>query len=140
MSVRSFHHNTLLRFLFFGGAASVFYATLAALATSHLSLPKPMSAGGAWIICIPLGFWCQRRFTFAANFPRRHGFWLYAATQILGICTVATASHFFAVGVFWPDVVVYLTASAMAAIVSYMINRWVIFPEVGAEVGSERSS
>jgi putative flippase GtrA len=123
--------GTFLRFLFVGGCVAVLYAVLAALATTHLPLPKPVSAAGIYILHIPLGFWCQRHFTFASSTPRRHALWLYAATQVLGICTAATVSHLFAQGVFWPDVFVHLGASALAAIMSYLINRLVIFPDTG---------
>ena len=122
--------NSLLRFLLVGGGLAVLYSVLAALATSYLPLPKPVSSAGTWIICIPLGFWCQRHFTFPTSVPHRHALWLYAATQFVGICTVATASHLLVRGSFWPDLAVHLGASAVAAVVSYLINRWVIFPQI----------
>ncbi len=106
------------------------YSVLAALATTHLPLPKPVSAVGAWVLCVPLGFWLQRRFTFAGSAQHRLAVWLYAATQGLSIATVATVSHTFARGSFWPDFFVHLGASALAAILSYLINRWIIFPQV----------
>ncbi len=77
--------RTLPRFLVVGGGLALVYATLAALATSHLPLPKALASGMVWVLCIPLGFWCHRRFTFTTRTPHRHGLWLYAATQGLGI-------------------------------------------------------
>jgi putative flippase GtrA len=131
MTLGGLHQNTLLRFLVVGGSLALLYSVLAALATTYLPVPKPLSAAGTWIVCIPLGFWCQRRFTFGSTTPRRHALWLYAATQVLSICIAAAFSHLFARGVFWPDVFVHLGASALAAIVSYLINRLVIFPDTG---------
>lgn len=121
--------STLLRFLVVGGGMTALYSVLAALATTYLPLPRPLSAAAVWVLCIPLGFWCQRRFTFAASAPHRLALWLYAATQLMGICIAATASHLFARGLFWPDLIVHLAAAALAAALSYIINRWIIFPE-----------
>jgi putative flippase GtrA len=128
--------SSLLRFLVVGGGMAVVYSVMAALATTYLPLPKSLSSALVWILCIPLGFWCQRRFTFATSTPRRHALWLYGATQVLGICIAATATHFLARGVFWPDLFVHLGASAFVAIISYLINRLVIFRNPGGSDGS----
>lgn len=120
--------RTFLRFLLVGGGMAVLYAALAALATSHLPVPKALSSAGAWVICVPLGYALQRRFTFVASAPHRHALWLYAGTQGLSIGIVATVSHFLARGAFWPDLVVHLGASGLAAVVSYVINRRIVFP------------
>lgn len=121
--------STLFRFLVVGGGMTALYSVLAALATTYLPLPKPLSSAGVWMLCIPLGFWCQRRFTFTASAPHRHAIWLYAATQVMGICIAATASYLLARGLFWPDLAVHLGAAALAAVLSYLINRWIIFPK-----------
>jgi putative flippase GtrA len=128
--------SSLLRFLVVGGGMAVVYSVMAALATTYLPLPKSLSSALVWILCIPLGFWCQRHFTFATSTPRRHALWLYGATQVLGICIAATATHFLARGVFWPDLFVHLGASAFVAIISYLINRLVIFRNPGGSDGS----
>lgn len=120
---------TLVRFLIVGGGLALFYATLAAVGTSQLPLPKAMSSAIVWVLCIPLGFWCHRRFTFVARRPHRFALWLYAATQVLGIGIAAGVSFLLARGAFWPDLVVHLFASALAAVASYLINRWVVFPD-----------
>jgi putative flippase GtrA len=125
--------GTLFRFLIVGGGLTTLYSVLAAFATTHLPLPRSLSAAGVWILCIPLGFWCQRRFTFTASAPRRHAIWLYAATQMVGICVAATASHLLARGAFWPDLVVHLGAAALAAVLSFIISRWIIFPAASGD-------
>ena len=122
-------NSTLLRFLVVGSGMTALYSVLAALATTYLPLAKPLSAAAAWVLCIPLGFWCQRRFTFSDGTPHRRALWLYAATQVMGICIAATASHLFASGSFWPDLAVHLGAAGIAAIVSYIVNRLIIFPK-----------
>jgi putative flippase GtrA len=136
MTLGGLYQNTLLRFLVVGGCLALLYSILAALATTYLPVPKPLSAAGTWVFCIPLGFWCQRHFTFATSTPRRHALWLYGATQVLGVCIAATATHFLARGVFWPDLFVHLGASAFVAIISYLFNRLVIFRNPGGSDGS----
>lgn len=125
--------TTLPRFVAVGGALAMFYATLAALATSQLSLPKAVTSGLLWTLCIPVGFWIHRRFTFAARRPHRLGLWLYAATQVLGIGIVAAVSYLLARGMFWPDLLVHLLASVLAAITSYLITHWLVFPDRSAD-------
>jgi putative flippase GtrA len=125
--------KTFLRFLVVGSCLAALYATLAALATSQLPLPKAVSSGIVWVLCIPAGFWCHRRFTFVARRPHRLALWLYAATQVLGIAIAAGVSHLLARGVFWPDLAVHLLASGLAAIASYLINRWLVFPDASAK-------
>jgi putative flippase GtrA len=120
--------RTLLRFLVVGGCLATLYATLAALATSSLPLPKALSSALVWLLCIPVGFWSHRRFTFTTRQAHRHGLWLYAATQVLGIGIVSVTSFLLAQGAFWPDLLVHLLASCLAAIASYLINRWIVFP------------
>lgn len=124
--------STFVRFLLVGGALALVYALLAALATSQLPWPKAVSAGAAWMACIPLGFWCHRHLTFPGSAPRRFALGLYALTQLIGIGIGAGTSFLFATGQFWPDLVVHLCASALAAVVSYLINRNLTFPHGGA--------
>ena len=126
-------NRTLLRFLVVGGALATLYATLAALATSQLPLPKALSSAMVWVLCIPVGFRAHRRYTFTARKPHRHGLWLYAATQGLGIGIAASVSALLATGSFRHDVFVHLLASALAAVVSFLISRWIVFPQPSAE-------
>lgn len=125
--------RTFLRFLLVGAALALVYALLAAIATSQLPVPKAVAAAGAWLLCIPLGFWAHRRITFATRKAHHHGLWLYAATQILGICIASTVSFLFASGAFRQDIFVHLLASGLAAIASYVINRIVVFPHSAAD-------
>ena len=125
--------RTLPRFLVVGGGLALVYATLAALATSHLPLPKALASGMVWVLCIPLGFWCHRRFTLTTSTPHRHGLWLYAATQGLGIGIAASVGYLLANGAFRHDLFVHLLASGLAAVASYLISRWIVFPLPSAD-------
>lgn len=119
--------STLFRFIVVGATIAVLYAVLAALATTHLPWPKAASAAVIWIGFIPLGYWCQRRFTFVDSTPRPFALGLYAFTQVLGICIGAASAYLFAKGRFGSDVFVHLGASVIAAVVSYLINRNLTF-------------
>jgi putative flippase GtrA len=125
--------RTLLRFLIVGACLAALYATLAALATSQLPWPKALSSALVWVLCIPIGFISHRRFTFTTRRPHRHGLWLYAATQALGIGIASCTSYLLARGQFWPDIFIHLFAAGLAAVSSYLINRWIVFPATSAE-------
>ena len=120
--------TTFLRFLAVGGAMALVYALLAAIATAHLPWPRAASAAAAWIACIPAGFWLQRRVTFSDSTPHHHALGLYALTQAVGMAIGAAISAIFARGHFGPDLAVHLSASFLAAVASYSINRRVTFP------------
>lgn len=120
--------TTFMRFVAVGVTIAILYAVLAALATTHLPWPKALSAGVIWTAFIPLGYWCQRRFTFTSSTPRPFALAIYALTQVLGIGIGSGASFLFATGRFGTDIFVHLGASGVAAVVSYLINRNLTFP------------
>ncbi len=121
--------STFVRFLLVGGSLALVYAVVAAVATSQLPWPKGLSAGVAWIACIPFGFWCHRHLTFPGSARRPFALGLYALTQVMGIGIGAGTSFLFATGRFWPDLFIHLCASALAAVASYLINRNLTFPD-----------
>lgn len=120
--------TTFMRFVAVGVTIAILYAVLAALATTHLPWPKALSAGVIWTAFIPLGYWCQRRFTFTSSTPRPFALAIYALTQVLGIGIGSGASYLFATGRFGTDIFVHFGASGVAAVVSYLINRNLTFP------------
>lgn len=132
MSPRRLVRSTLVRFLLVGGGISLVYSVLTAFATSVLPWPRPLVAVLIAIACVPPAFWCQRRFTFRDSTPRRHALAAYAAAQALGMAIVAAASALFSTGLFWPDTLVYLAASAVSALTSFAISRLVAFPVNGS--------
>lgn len=125
--------HTLVRFLIVGGLMAALYATLAALATTHLPIPNALASALVWVMCIPAGFWAHRRFTFTARRPHRFALWLYAATQVLSIGIAAGTSQLLASGTFWPDLLVHLFAAGLAASASYLLNRRIVFPAPSAD-------
>lgn len=120
--------RAFLRFVIVGAGFAGLYAVLAALATSHVPLPKALSSALIWILCVPISFWCHRHFTFPGRAAHRHGLWLYAATQVLGVSIAAGTSHLLATGAFVPDLFVHILASVLAALASYALNRRFTFP------------
>ncbi|MFE3835780.1 GtrA family protein [Pseudogemmobacter sonorensis] len=128
MSPTRLFRSSFMRFLLVGGVMALVCALLTATATRALPWPRPVTAALVWILCIPPAFWLQCRFTFTAEAPRRGGVALYALTQGLGILIAALAALWFARGAFLHDTAVYLCASALAAVISYLVNRLVIFP------------
>ncbi|WP_112313234.1 GtrA family protein [Pseudogemmobacter bohemicus] len=127
--LRAFGRAALPRFLLVGGGFALVNAVLAALLTGLLPWPASASAALAWILCIPPAWACQRHFTFREATPRRGGALLYLVTQALGLAISAGAGALFASGAFLRDMTVYLIASALAAGLSYVIARRVIFVE-----------
>ena len=119
--------HSLFRFLLVGGSMALVYALSTAILTGLLPLPPALTAVLVWLACIPPAFWAQRRFTFAASTPHRHALALYALTQGLGMVIVSVAAALFASREMTRDLLLYLAASALAAVVSYGINRMVIF-------------
>ncbi len=127
MTLQSLRRSTFFRFILVGGSFALIYSVLTALVTNTVPLPKPLLAALVWAACIPPAFYCQRRFAFAKFAPRRGALGLYAATQGMGMGIAAVAAATLVQGRFWPDTVVFLGASALAAVLSFGVNRLVIF-------------
>ena len=122
-------YHPLPRFLVVGGSLAAVYALLTALATTRLALPYPLIAALVWLGLIGPGFWCQRRFSFRSPPAHRYGIWLYAGCQLAGMGIAALLAWLFGQGRFWPDLLLFLAASALSALLSYLVSRLVIFPE-----------
>lgn len=129
MTAPDWIRGSLPRFLLVGGGIALIYSVLAAVATSWLPWPSALVSGALWVAFIPVGYWAQRRFTFADSRLHRHALVLYAATQVLGVAIVTATSAFLVQGLFWPDLSIHLAASALAALSSFAINRLVVFPD-----------
>lgn len=123
--------HPLPRFLCVGGALAAIYAFLTALATSCLDMPRPLIAALVWLGLIGPGYWCQHRFSFRSARAHRFGIWLYAGCQLAGMGIAAFLAWGFAQGRFWPDLLLFLTASALSALLSYLVTRLMIFPKSG---------
>lgn len=120
--------HAFLRFLLVGALAACLYALCAAgLASLLPSVPPAVISTLLWFAFIPPVFWCHRRFSFRGMSPRPRALGLYALTQAISSAIVSVASVLFVTKVFWADIGVYLIATALAAIISYLLNRLVVF-------------
>ena len=120
--------GTFLRFLLVGGSFAVLYALTTAFLVGRLPLPKPATSALVWLACIPPAYWCQRRFAFRAETTRRGAIWIYGLAQLISLVIVSAAGALFVSGSdMIRDTIVYLIASAVAAVSSYAINRMVTF-------------
>lgn len=118
---------SFLRFLVVGGLFSLIFSACSAALISLAGTPPVATAVVVWLACIPPAFYCQRRFAFGVERTRRMAFPLYAATQGASLALVSGASALFVTREFWADTGVYLLASAAAAVMSFLIGRFVTF-------------
>lgn len=121
------HLAGLLRFLLVGGLAALAYALTTAVLGTVLPHPGPWVAVLVWLAFIPPVYLCHARFSFRERQARQGGLALYALTQGLSLCIVAAASAVFARQEVLADTLVYLAASALAAVTSFLLNRWLVF-------------
>lgn len=119
--------KSLLRFLLVGGIAAAAYSLVAAALVSHVNLTPALISALVWLAFIPPVFWCHRRFTFRARRARKGALALYAFTQAVSLAIVSTAGAVFVTQQIVTDTVVYLAASAVAAITSYALNHLLVF-------------
>jgi putative flippase GtrA len=134
MTAASGHGAGLTRFLLVGGGAALAYALVTAALVARLPLPPALVSALVWIAFIPPVFWCHRRFTFRARSARRGALGLYALTQGVSLCIVSVAGALFVTRDMLLDTALYLAASAVAAVTSYLLNHFLVFggPSRGA--------
>jgi putative flippase GtrA len=121
------HTATFLRFVVIGGSFSlIFSAVTAALIRFAATPPLPTSVV-VYALFIPVAFHCQRRFAFRAQDTRKTAFPLYLATQLASLALVATVTTRFVTRDFWLDTALFLATSTLAAVLSYLIGRYVTF-------------
>ena len=118
---------SFLRFLMVGGLFSVIFSATTAALISLAGAPPVATGVLVWLACIPPAYYCQRRFAFGVKRTRRMAFPLYAATQGASLALVSGASALLVTRDFWADTGVYLLASAAAAVMSFLIGRFVTF-------------
>lgn len=119
----------LMRFLLVGGLAALAYSMVTAALVSRLPQSPALISALVWLAFLPPVFWCHRHFTFQGRQPRKQALGLYALTQAFSIAIVSLASALFVSHDLWLDLGVYLTASAVAAVVSFALNHILIFPK-----------
>jgi len=91
-------------------------------------LPKTLSSGTTWVLCLPLGFWCHRHLIFATH-TAPAGAVARCSGAEAGIGIAATVSS---TGAFRHDLFMHLLASGLAAVAGFLINHWIVFPHPSA--------
>lgn len=116
-----------LRFLLVGCAFALAYAVATALLVGRAGLPAFATSVIVYLICIPAAFFAQRKITFSRQAPRRGGFLVYAAMQLVSLMAVASITTRFVTGAFVLDTILFLATAGAAALVSYVVNNRLAF-------------
>jgi putative flippase GtrA len=121
------HAATFLRFVLIGGSFSLIYSAGTAALIRFAGAPPLMTSVILYALCIPVVFYCHKRFAFRAQQTRKMAFPLYLATQVASLALVATVTTRFVTEQFWLDTALFLATSTLAAVLSYLIGRYVTF-------------
>ena len=116
-----------IRFLFVGGSFALLFAGTTAALIRFAGAPPLITSVVVYLICIPLAFTAQKKFAFRAENTGRGALPAYAATQVVGLTLVSVVTSRFVQHVFWLDTLLYLVSAGLAAVVSFLILRFVIF-------------
>ncbi len=127
MSQNAGHIGAFIRFLLVGGSFSLIYAvTTSAMIRFVDTSPFPTSVV-VYLCCIPPAFWAQRRFAFRAEQSGGTAMLKYVATQVASLTLVSVITSRFVTKVFVYDTLLFLMAAGCAAVMSYLICRFIIF-------------
>ena len=114
-----------LVFLIVGGLAASCYVALAMILHA-LGLSPTTSSALAYVLCMPLGYFAHRSFTFRSVRSHRHAGVAYPAVQVIALL-IATALTFISADTLGlPPIVAFFLAASGAAAASYVMQkRWV---------------
>ncbi len=126
--------SRFLRFLAVGGSISFGYAIITAGLIRFADAPPLPTSVIIYLICIPIAFLAQKKIAFRADQTDRSAMLIYAATQLGSLAVVSTIISRFVTKNFFFDTALFLVTAGTAAIVSYLICRYVIFrPKSGLD-------
>ncbi|OYU40075.1 MAG: hypothetical protein CFE33_05785 [Pseudorhodobacter sp. PARRP1] len=131
MTWRALADSSFLRFLLVGGSFSLIYSFATAGLIRFAQTPAFATSVAVYVLCIPLAFLSHKHFAFGAETTHRSAFLLYTLTQIASLSAVSFVTTRLVSHQFWPDVGLFLLTSAVAAVASFVINRFVIFAAEG---------
>ncbi|EBA13903.1 GtrA family protein [Roseobacter sp. CCS2] len=118
---------TFMRFLIVGGSFSLGYALVTAGLINFAEMPPLLTSVMVYLLCIPLAFLAQKKFTFRDGRSGKTAMLIYGATQLGSLAIVSTITSRFVTRNFVIDTALFLATAGMAAVVSYLICRYVIF-------------
>ncbi|WP_375254066.1 GtrA family protein [Yoonia sp.] len=121
------HLSAFARFILVGGSFSAGYAIVTAGLINLAGSPPLITSIVVYLICIPLAFAAQKNFAFQARGTGRSALFLYTATQVASLVFVATFTSRYVTMNLILDTGLYLVTAGTAAVLSYLICRFVIF-------------
>lgn len=119
--------SALLRFLLVGGLGAFAYVAISTVLTNYFPSHGAIISIVVYGVSIPIVYFFQRSFTFRSSGPVLRQFAGYFAVQLISI-TIST--HLFArflSGNMLTDGALFIVISVGAAIVSFLICRFVVF-------------
>lgn len=119
--------RAFLRFILIGGGFSLLFSLVTAALIRFAGAPPFATSIIVYVICIPVVFQVHKRFAFGVRETRRSAFILYLATQICSLSFVAAITTRHVTQVFWKDTGLLLVTSGVAAVISYLIGRYITF-------------
>ncbi len=121
-----------MRFLMVGGSFSLGYAIVTAGLINFVNAPALPTSVVVYLVCIPLAFLAQKKFTFRDDQSGTSALLIYGATQVVSLVVVSAITSRFVTKNFVVDTVLFLVTAGAAAVISYLICRYVIFrPQSG---------
>jgi putative flippase GtrA len=121
------HHLTFFRFLLVGGTVSLIFSATTAGLIRFADTPAFATSVIVYLLCIPAAFAAHKRFAFGVRQARRTAFLIYLATQVCSLSLVAAITTRYVTHVLWRDTALLLLTSAAAAVISYLIGRYITF-------------
>ena len=121
------HILAFVRFAMVGGSFSLGYAIITAGLIRFAAAPPLPTSIIVYLVCIPLAFYAQKKFAFRAQGAGRNAMLIYAGTQVASLAVVSTITSRFVTRNFLLDTGLFLVTAGTAAVVSYLICRFVIF-------------
>ena len=120
------------RFLVVGGSFSLGYALVTAGLINFANAPALLTSVIVYLLCIPLAFLAQKNFTFRDDQSGKSAMLIYGATQLGSLAVVSAITSRFVTKNFVIDTGLFLVTAGTAAVISYLICRYVIFrPQSG---------
>jgi putative flippase GtrA len=121
------HTNTFLRFLIVGGTFSLSYSLLTAALINFANAPAFAVTVVVYLLCIPAAFYAQKHVAFRMEHTQGSAFVTYFATQVGSLVIVSAITTRFVTKVFWIDTAILLVTAGSAAVLSYVIGRFITF-------------
>ena len=118
---------SFVRFLAVGGSFSLGYAIVTAGLIRFADAPPLMTSVIVYLLCIPAAFWAQKKIAFRADQTGKSAMLIYGATQVASLAVVSTITSRFVTKNFVFDTVIFLVTAGTAAVISYLICRYIIF-------------